>query len=113
MIRRSLVNGLKGHIRKAERCRKEGKPFHRTAASSAKDRRTKKLTQKQSWFKNKPRDLEKSMDDGPDRDGRLGTGKMFKEGDRQVAINDIPIQDDKNQPSTVLFVEYSKGATLQ
>ena len=42
IVRRSMVSGMKGHLRKVERCKKEGKHFHRTAASSAKTRKTKK-----------------------------------------------------------------------
>ena len=53
VVRRAMVSGIKGHLRKAERCRKEWKPFHRTAAASAKSRKTKKLTAKQNWFKHK------------------------------------------------------------
>ena len=45
---RVMVSGIKGHLRKVERCQREGKPFHRTAAASAKTRKSKKLTQKQN-----------------------------------------------------------------
>ena len=48
VIRKSISNGVKGHLRKKERCRLEGKPFHRSSASSARERRTKRLLQKQS-----------------------------------------------------------------
>ena len=115
VIRRSLANGLKGHLRKVKRCIQEGKQFHRTAASSSKERRTKKLTQKQSWFKNKQR----SEDDENDREvDRSRTGKRFQGNNMQVATTDnhTTPKNDKNtqrQPSTVLFVEYSKGASLQ
>ena len=46
VVRRTIVRGVKGHLRKVDRCLKEGKPFHRTASSSAKSRKMKKLTQK-------------------------------------------------------------------
>ena len=51
--RRIIASGVSGHLRKVARCEKEGKPFHRTAASSARTRKIKKLTGKQSWFKNR------------------------------------------------------------
>ena len=44
VVRRIMIGGVKGHLRKVERCKKEGKPFHRTAAASAKSRKTKILT---------------------------------------------------------------------
>ena len=53
VVRQTLMSGMKGHLRKAARCEKEGKPFHRCAAGSAKSRKSKKLTQKSRWFKNK------------------------------------------------------------
>ena len=55
VIRRSMISGLRGHLRKVSRCEQEGKPFHRTAAASSKSRKLKKLTAKQSWFKTKPK----------------------------------------------------------
>ena len=45
-IRSILINGIRGHLRKVERCRKSGSPFHRSAAQSAPLRRTKKLLAK-------------------------------------------------------------------
>ena len=60
VVRRSMISGLRGHLRKVERCKQEGKPFHRTAAASARSRKTKKLMQKQNWFKSKPSDTNDS-----------------------------------------------------
>ena len=49
VVRRIMVSGLKGHIRKVARCVKEGKPFHRTAAASAEKVNSKTiLVQKQT-----------------------------------------------------------------
>ena len=47
-VRKTLVNGIKGHLRKVKRCEDEGKPFHRCAANSARTRKQKNLTQKQN-----------------------------------------------------------------
>ena len=46
VIRRSLVNGMKGHVRKVERCAKNGQEFHRSANNSAKSRKSKKIDKK-------------------------------------------------------------------
>ena len=113
VIRRTISNGLKGHLRKVERCRLEKKPFHRSCALSAKDRRTKKLTQKQSWFKNKPKeDSDKTKEDRPDAGGQA---RGVKVDNKEVAkVNSqAPRQSKQQQPSTVLFVEFSRGGTLQ
>ena len=42
VVRRSMISGLRGHLRKVERCKQEGKPFHRTAAAIARSRKTGK-----------------------------------------------------------------------
>ena len=54
-IRSILINGIRGHLRKVERCRKSGSPFHRSAAQSAPLRRTKKLLAKTKWFRDQPK----------------------------------------------------------
>ena len=45
VVKKTLANGMKGHIRKVQRCKAEGKPFHRCEGSSARSRKQKKLTQ--------------------------------------------------------------------
>ena len=114
VIRKSISNGLKGHLRKKERCRLEGKPFHRSSASSSRERRTKKLLQKQSWYKNKQTDVEtveKSKDDskrGQARGSRVDNTEVarYKNCDEKKGKK-------QQQPSTVLFIEFSRGGTLQ
>ena len=79
VVRRSMVSGLKGYLRKVARCEKEGKPFHRTAAASSRTRKLKKLTAKQSWFKTKPKS------DGIDSDTneeRVKSGTKLDKGSR-------------------------------
>ena len=53
VCRRIMVSGVTGHLRKVTRCEKEGKSFHRTAASSARTRKMKK-TNRQTVLVQKP-----------------------------------------------------------
>ena len=116
VIRKSLASGLKGHIRKVDRCVREGKPFHRTAAASARSRKIKILTAKQSWFKGKP-----ESDITTDRKEQcgIGTGDRGRSGLRRGNNNMAVVADlsktsrMKAEPTTVLFCEYSKGGDLQ
>ena len=62
VVQRALMNGMKGHLRKVERCFRDGKEFHRCAASSAQSRKSKKLTQKRNWFK--PSHSDEAEDEG-------------------------------------------------
>ena len=112
VIRKCLSSGLKGHIRKVDRCSREGKPFHRTAAASARTRKMKKLTAKQSWFKGNPEsdksnDREEQVEMGTGDRGRGGHGR----GETKLAVKSdwSPTSMMKSQPTTVLFCEYSKG----
>ena len=117
VIRRSMISGVKGHIRKAARCEKEGKPFHRTAAASAGSRKTRKLTAKQSWFKNKPRgetaygEDSESLQGDEIKCGRGRRGAVKRGRGKDVAIKGGKTNSTakKTQPSTVLFCEYTKG----
>ena len=94
VVRRTICSGLKGHLRKADRCLKEGKPFHRCAASSAGARRAKKLTAKQNWFKSRAKEDDKEQDNmtgqGWDRsDGEHTGGGGSKGGEKQIMIKQI------------------------
>ena len=114
VVRRVIVSGIKGHLRKVERCQREGKPFHRTAAASAKTRKSKKLTQKQNWFKIKASQDSESESDEIDRQ----EGRCKRRGGPGSRGGSLAIKVDKKstrkiQPSTVLFCAYSKGAALQ
>ena len=115
-VRKTLVNGIKGHERKVERCKKEGKEFHRCAAGSAKSRKKKKLTMKQSWYKNKKDNIE--LDNETEKQGE-SKGKKNREemGDWTITLSKGEKKDmfkkAQQQPSTVLFCNYTKGGTLQ
>ena len=121
VVRKSLINGMKGHDRKVERCIKEGKDFHRCAASSAQSRKSKKLTQKSNWFRTKGEEGDnddkvkggveqaKSVRDG----GYRGDAQGYrKQGALEMKNPRVKFERDQT-PSTVLFVEFSKGGSLQ
>ena len=114
VVRRTRVNGIKGHLGKVKRCKAEGKPFHRCAAGSAKSRKSKKLMQKQSWFKSKSKENESSTEDKVA--GSRSEHENFKMDGKSGRVvkktKKLPYQT-RRQPSTVLFVEYSKGGSLQ
>ena len=122
VVRRSMLSGIKGHLRKAARCKTE-KPFHRTAAASARSRKVKKLMQKQNWFKSKASyddDNGGTIDDIDDRHSRMKgmsgrRGRVHGDEDSLVAYKEKTTKTTakKHQPSTVLFCEYSKGGVLQ
>ena len=120
VVRRTMVSGITGHIRKVTRCMEEGKPFHRTAASSARSGKLKKLTAKQSWFKNKPecedksKDRDKNFDMGTGGKRGKGHGRGGSGGNKIAVIHGAARTSITNsQPTTVLFCEYSRGGDLQ
>ena len=50
-----LICGLTGFENQVARAEKNGHPLHRSNLQSTQDRIEKKLTEKQNWFKSKPR----------------------------------------------------------
>ena len=118
VVRQTLMSGMKGHIRKVARCEKEGKPFHRCAASSAKSRKSKKLTQKSRWFKNKEDCHEPGANgDEQKRDDEASAVAVKERSRGERRQHDDRPEGGKGrgqvQPSTVLFVEFTKGGQLQ
>ena len=113
VVRQSLVSGMKGHVRKVARCIKEGKPFHRCASASAQSRKSKKLTQKSSWFKNKADESASDTDPTKSENGGGGTRQSFPGVVPELrkityeSENSTVKSNRKKQPSTVLFVEFS------
>ena len=107
------------------RCEKDGKEFHRCAATSAQTRKSKKLTQKQNWFKGRqveeeaPEDCNMQGDNlGQGRDGKPGQRGHQQSGGQALKIMNEKEKDrfkekGPKEPSTVLFVEFSKRGSLQ
>ena len=60
-IREIVESGLKGYTRKLNRSSKTGIPLHRPAASTLQGRISKKLTERSSWYKKKPKSLENNL----------------------------------------------------
>ena len=69
-VKEIIESGLTGFVRKVERLRKAGVPFHRPAAKTLQSRIKKKLLEKTNWYKQKPKDKE-----GPNKKNRL-SGKV-------------------------------------
>ena len=86
----------------------------RCASASAKSWKSKKLTQKMSWFKHKT-SMDTNSKEGTkglnDKDSRKLVGGLCANS----FAAQLPIQTGKTkqQPSTVLIVEHTKGGSLQ
>ena len=55
-IKEIIESGLTGFVRKVERLRKAGVPFHRPATMTLQGRIKKKLLEKTNWYKQKPKE---------------------------------------------------------
>ena len=55
-IKEIIESGLTGFVRKVERLRKAGIPFHRPASMTLQGRIRKKLLEKTNWYKSKPKE---------------------------------------------------------
>merc|ERR1711911_527563 len=84
-IKEIIESGLTGFVRKVERLRKAGVPFHRPATTTLQSRIKKKLLEKTNWYKQKPKDKE-----GQNKKKKL-SGK--------VATS----LEDENTPVSVMF----------
>ena len=60
--REIIVCGLLGLERKKKRRRREGQQFHSRAMSTLNQKTTKKLTGKQSWYKQKSKNMEEEKE---------------------------------------------------
>ena len=54
-VRQIIQSGLTGYVRKLQRAKKTGTPFHKPAKMTLKTRMKKRLTQRESWYKNTKR----------------------------------------------------------
>ena len=101
-----ITNGLKGYIRKVNKCKDMGVPLHRSALQSAQSRRTKKLLARSNWFRNEQEEdcneVEKEYREArPPTHSGVGRGKNGKQAGAKLIT------------STVMFVEFSRGGSLQ
>ena len=108
-VRSILVSGIKGYKRRVARSVEQNIPLHRNAGQSAAARRTKKLLAKSNWFRQTAGDT----DDGEDgqegvADRRGGTTRGQSSQGGKESSKTVPLRT-----STVLFVEFTKGGTLQ
>ena len=54
-VRQIIQSGLTGYVRKLQRSKRTGTPFHRPARMRLKTRMKKKLIQRECWYKNTKR----------------------------------------------------------
>jgi hypothetical protein len=108
-VRSILVSGIKGYKRRVARSVEQNIPLHRNAGQSAAARRTKKLLAKSNWFRQTAGDTDDG-EDGQDgvADRRGGTTRGQSSQGGKESSKTVPLRT-----STVLFVEFTKGGTLQ
>ena len=117
-VRNILVSGIKGYQRKVTRCKAARTPLHRSSGQSAVSRRTKKLLAKSNWFRSAKDEAETGEKSSQPWDGQPRGASV--RGKHKPTRTNNP-QRDKLSPSikqelrttTVLFVEFSKGGSLQ
>ena len=112
-VRGILVSGIKGHKRKVERCEAARTPLHRSSNQSAASRRTKKLLAITNWFRSTKEEAETGEqcshlgEDNESSGRRAATKRTRGAGPRR------PQASKELRTTTVLFVEFSRGGSLQ
>jgi hypothetical protein len=105
------VNGMKGHKRRVARCEQQGLPLHRSAAQSAQSRRTKKLLARSNWFRQERDDGYKVFD--AEKEFRESRPPTLSTSGRGKNASNEKQAGAKLVTSTVMFVEFSRGGSLQ
>jgi hypothetical protein len=122
-VRKILVNGIIGYHRKVSRCKAAGTPIHRSSSQSAASRRTKKLLARTNWFRGSKEEAETGEESSQPWEGQPGVrGSSSKRGVQGAKLKgNVSATSERLKPSsgqeprtsTVLFVEFSKGGSLQ
>ena len=105
------MSGITGHVRKVARSKKLKTPLHRSANQSANSRRKKKLLARSQWVR--------SSKEGEEEEGtnpQTSQGERRAAGNRQAGKTINSKSQERIEPvrtTTVLFVEFSKGGSLQ
>ena len=113
-VRGIFVSGIKGYQRKVARCEAARTPLHRSSGQSAASRMTKKLLAKSNWFRSAKEESEtgerssQQWEECASRGAKRGVAR----GKPQEA-SQKPEAKQELRTSTVLFVEFSKGGSLQ
>ena len=76
-VRQIIQSGLTGYVRKLQRSKRTGTPFHRPARMTLKTRMKKKLIQRECWYKNtkKREDEDKVLKKKKNRKKESGPGR--------------------------------------
>ena len=117
-VRSIIVSGIKGYQRKVARCEAARTPLHRSSGQSAASRRTKKLLAKSNWFRSAKEESEtgeKSSQPWEDQ-ASCGVGArkgVARTGRKPQGASQKPEAKQELRTTTVLFVEFSKGGSLQ
>ena len=93
-IKEIIESGLTGFVRKVEKFRKAGIPFHRPAAMTLQGRIKKKLLEKTNWYKQRPK-------------GRGGFNPRKKK-----QIGNIISLNEKESPVSVMFCPQTPDGEL-
>ena len=99
------MGGIKGFHRRVARSLEKGEPLHRSAGQSAKSRSSKKLMAKTQWFR---KGEESSQKDEP-----MTGGKRVAGGNGAERCSQGKSSQDDLRTTSVLFVEFSRGGSLQ
>ena len=105
----AVISGLKGFTRKVENRRKAGMNFYRTAKETLKPRIKKKLLQKTTWYKTKPRDEKEN-----NIAGKIG-GDEIRSKRSNLGLKKGRIEKQGNTKSkikAVIFVPFTEGSKL-
>ena len=93
-IKEIIESGLTGFVRKVEKFRKAGIPFHRPAAMTLQGRIKKKLLEKTNWYKQRPK-------------GRGGFNpRKKKQNGNKISLN------EKEPPASVMFCPQTPDGEL-
>ena len=95
-VRQIIQSGLTGYVKKLQRAKRTGTPFHRPARMTLKTRMKKKLIQRESWYKNS-----KKREDDEENNVKKKKKNLKKEsGSAQAPI------------VSLMFVPYSQHSEL-
>ena len=88
-IKEIIESGLTGFVRKVERLRKAGIPFHRPASMTLQGRIRKKLLEKTNWYKSKPKE-KGGFDPRKRTSNQNGENKSLSEKEPPVSVMFCP-----------------------
>ena len=119
IVREVVISGVKGWKRKIDRRKKEGTDFYRTAKKTLKMRIKKKLTEKETWFKEKTKD---ENEEEPGEGSKVPEGgeapqywweeEKKRKKEEKVRARDTQQQNINNNVLAVMFIPFTKNSGL-